>query len=308
MLVVVVSVKGSPGVTTFSVALAARWPAPARTVLVEADPSGGDVGVRFSLESTPGLVSLAAAARRNNDPALLWQHAQALPGGLPVVSAPADADRARTALSTLAEPTGGTGILRAAANTTESVVIVDCGRVDAGSPVMPIVRAADAMILLSGAHADDLAHLARPLVAMSRWTPRPAMLLVGDGYSEADVARELGVQPLGRLPHDPRGAAVLCGRPNGLRWGRHTPAHSALGQAAHKVAQVVVAQQAYPPGLPLQVPTYNRPMPTVRTMHGVPANPIAPGGLRLAPSPQQPYLQAHAGPDGAGNSRGGQAV
>src|ERR1700716_3587109 len=99
MLVAVVSVKGSPGVTTFSVALAARWPAPARTLLVEADPSGGDVGVRFSLASTPGLVSLAAAARRSDDPAVVWQHTQALPGGLPVAAAPPEAVRAGAPVS-----------------------------------------------------------------------------------------------------------------------------------------------------------------------------------------------------------------
>ena len=95
MLVAVLSVKGSPGVTTFAVALAARWPAPYRPVLVEADPSGGDLATRFSLNPTPGLLSLAAAARRSADPAMVWQHAQGLPGGLPLVAAPPDADRAR---------------------------------------------------------------------------------------------------------------------------------------------------------------------------------------------------------------------
>lgn len=301
MLIAVVSVKGSPGVTTFSVALAARWPAPARALLVEADPSGGDLGIRFSLESTPGLVSLAAAARRSDDPALLWQHAQALPGGLPAITAPPDADRARAALSALAEPTSGAGILRTAANTPDTVVIADCGRIDTGSAAMPIVRSADALILLSRAHADDLAHLARRLQSIGRWTPHPAMLLVGEGYSPAEVARELGVQPLGRVPHDPHGAAVLCGRPHSLRWGRSGPAHSALGQVAHKVAKVIIAQQAPPPAVPHQAPADSQPVPLLRAVPGVPASPIASGGLRLAPAPQQP------GPGGRGGSHGGQA-
>lgn len=306
MLVAVVSVKGSPGVTTFSLALAARWPAPAHTLLVEADPSGGDIGIRFSLKTTPGLVSLAAAARRNDDPALLAQHAQNLPGGLPVVTAPADADRARTALSALADPTGGVGILRTALNTPDLVVIVDCGRVDPGSPAMPIVRAADAMILLSRAHADELAHLACRLTIIGRWTSHPAMLLVGDGYSPAEVARELGVRPLGRVPHDPPGAAVLCGRPNTLRWGRNGPAHSALGQVAHKVAKVISAEHAPLPAMPRQAPPDHRPTALLRTLPSVPASPISPGGLGPAPSPQRPYPQANASLDGGGSS-GGQA-
>ncbi|MBV9845805.1 MAG: chromosome partitioning protein [Kutzneria sp.] len=299
MLVAVLSVKGSPGVTTFSVALAARWPSPARALLVEADPSGGDVGTRFSLESTPGLVSLAVAARRNDDPALLWQHTQTLPGGLPVVAAPPDADRARAVLSALADPTTGAGVVRAAANAPDTVVIMDCGRIDAGSPAMPIVRSADAMVLLTRAHADDLAHLARRLPAIGRWTAHPAMLLVGDGYAPAEVARELGVLPLGRVPDDPHGAAVLCGRPRSLRWGRSGPAHSALGQVAHKVAKVLHAEQEPPAALPRQGPVESQPVPVLRPVPGVPANPVSATGLRLAPAPPQPNQE--------NTSRGGHA-
>jgi MinD-like ATPase involved in chromosome partitioning or flagellar assembly len=284
MLVAVLSVKGSPGVTTFSVALAARWPAPARTLLVEADPSGGDIGMRFSLASSPGLVSLAAAARRSVDPALLWQHAQALPGGLPVVTAPPDADRARTALSALAsDASAGVSILRVTAGAPDTVVIVDCGRIDPGSPVIPFVRSADAMILLTRAHADDLAHLARRLPALGGWAPHPVMLLVGEGYSVAEVARELGVPPLGRVPDDPPGAAVLCGRPSALRWARSGPAHSALGQVAHKVANVLVAKQAAPTR-PRQGTAESAPV--LRSVPGLPPEPVSTGGLRPAPPPQ----------------------
>ncbi|KAA2253313.1 chromosome partitioning protein [Solihabitans fulvus] len=286
MLVAVVSVKGSPGVTTFATALAARWPAPGRPVLVEADTSGGDLAARFSLESTPGLLSLAAAARRSADPALVWQHAQALPGGLPVVTAPPDADRARGALSALTpDPAAGAGVLRTAGNVPDAVLIVDCGRIDTGSPALPIVRAADAMVLLTGAHADDLAHLPRRLPAIGRWSPHPVMLLVGDGYSLAEVARELGVPPLGRVPNDPRGAAVLCGRPHSLRRGRGGPAHSPLGQLAHKVATVLAAQQAPPRALPHQAPVPHRPVPVLRAVPGVPGGPVSVNGVRSAPLP-----------------------
>jgi hypothetical protein len=243
MLVAVGSVKGSPGVTTFSVALAARWPGPAHTLLIEADPSGGDIGTRFSLPSAPGLVSLAAASRRSADPALLGQHAQALPGGLPVVVAPAEADRARAALIALAESSAGTGIVRAAANMPDAVVIVDCGRIDAGSPALPILRSADAMVLLSRAQAEDLAHVARRLPTMGCWNAHPAMVILGQGYSPAEIARELGVQPLGWVPHDPRGAAALCGRPSRRRWRRGSPAHSPLGQAVYTIARTLSAQQ-----------------------------------------------------------------
>lgn len=241
MLVAVLSFKGSPGVTTFSVALAARWPAPARVVLVEADPSGGDVATRFSLPPSPGLLTLAADVRSGNpDPALLWRHAQALPGGLPVIAAPPDADQARAALLALA-PNSTFTVLRLAAHTSGNVVIVDCGRIDHGSPAMGIAREADVLMLLTHAHADHLAHLARKLPAVGRWAPRPVLLLVGDGYSTAEVARELGVPPLGRVPHDSLGAAVLCGRRPRSRWSRGGPSRSALGRFANKVTTLLAA-------------------------------------------------------------------
>jgi hypothetical protein len=295
MLVAVLSVKGSPGVTTFSVALAAQWPSPARTSLVEADPSGGDVGMRFSLEPAPGLVSLTAAARSSHDPTLLWQHAQALPGGLSVVAAPPDADRARAALFALSDGSTGVGVLRGAASAPDSVVIVDCGRIDAGSPAMPIVRSADAMILLTRAHADDLAHLACRLPAIGRWTPHPAMLLVGEGYSASEVARELGVLPLGRVPDDPRGAAVLCGRPNTLRWCRSGPAHSVLGQVAYKVANLLLANHTPPSGQPSHGPAENPPTAVLRAAPGVYADLVSAHGLGPAPAPRQNHENTSCG-------------
>lgn len=278
MLVSVLSLKGSPGVTTFAVALAARWPGPSRALVVEADPSGGDLALRFSLASTPGLVSLAAAARRGGDADLVWQHTQELRGGLRVITAPPDAEQTRAALAALAQhPASGLELLRQAANQPGVVVIVDCGRVDPGSPGVPIARSCDAMVLLSRAHADDLAHLPRRLPTVARWTPNPVFLLVGPGYSEAEVARELGVPPLGRVPHDVRGAAVLCGRPAARRWG---PARSALGQFAQKVAGELATRQSPTAPEPAQLHT---PIPALQVVPGVPPAAVSPNGVRPAP-------------------------
>ncbi|QFZ18484.1 hypothetical protein [Saccharothrix syringae] len=288
MLVSVLSLKGSPGVTTFAVALAARWPAPARALVVEADPSGGDLGLRFSLPSTPGLVSLAAAARRGGDADLVWRHAQQLPGGLPVIAAPPDAEQARAALSALVpNPTSGFGVVRAAADQPGTVVVVDCGRVDPGSPTLPIVRSSDVVVLLSRTHADDLAHLPRRLPTVGRWSPKPVLLLVGEGYSSAEVAWELGVLPLARVPHDPNGAAVLCGRPNKLRWGRSGSSCSALGRFAHKVATQLAARErpAPPSPQPAEPAVLRAPATALHAIPRVPTSPVSPGGVRPAPSP-----------------------
>src|ERR671918_2515995 len=73
------SAKASPGVTTTVAALAATWPAERDLVVAELDPSGGDLAVRFDLAAEPGLVSLAAAGRRELDRSTFVAHTQPLP-------------------------------------------------------------------------------------------------------------------------------------------------------------------------------------------------------------------------------------
>jgi hypothetical protein len=264
VLVAVASVKGSPGVTTLCLALAACWPDPAGVIVVEADPAGGDVAMRFGLAQSPGLLSVAAAARggtaafgeRPEEAQLLWRHAQMLPGDVPVVASPPDAGRARGALAVLAAPgpSGGlaVGPLLAAAEHPGAVLVADCGRVEPGSPVMAVLRSADVMILLTGAHADELAHIARRIPEIGSWSRHPVLVLASRdahrGHSIDAVARELGVTPLARVPFDPRGAAVLSGRRSVLRWHHSGPARSLLGQSARQIA-VLLAPQAPDPSV-----------------------------------------------------------
>ncbi len=133
MLLALGSVKGSPGVSTLALALAACWPPPMTRLLVECDPAGGDLAVRFQLPLSPGLISLAAQARGPANVKLLAEHAQRLPGGLRVLGAPPGTEQARAAVRTLANA-GGIDA------TDGAVVVVDCGRLDPDSPALPLVR------------------------------------------------------------------------------------------------------------------------------------------------------------------------
>jgi hypothetical protein len=229
VLVALCSFKGSPGVTTSALAMAACSPTHTQPIVVECDPAGGDIFARFRLEPVPGLVSLAAAARRGVEPGLLAQHTQRLPGGLPVVLSPAGAEQARTVLGEIIHHQGA--VLRAAADQDGMVVLADCGRVDPDSPVLPIVRAADALVLLVHARDDELAHVATRLDTAARWTPKPCLVLVGDGYPTSKVAQVLGIGIGGRIPHDPQGAAILAGTSHAGRGLERTP----LGRAAARI-------------------------------------------------------------------------
>ncbi|RSD13632.1 chromosome partitioning protein [Amycolatopsis eburnea] len=232
MLIAVCSLKGSPGATTLATALGACWPPQQSLIVVEADPAGGDLMARFRLPDTPGLVSWAAAARGRGgaDPSLLVQHAQSLLGGLRVVSGPVGAEQARAALAVLAS--GVSSPLRRAADQPDTVVIADCGRVDPGSPALPIVRGADAMLLLSRPRDDELAHVALKLQAAQQWSRRPCLVLVGDGYPTAEVSQTLQIPVMGRVPADTKGAAMFSGQGTGWRGADK----SALGRAAAAIA------------------------------------------------------------------------
>lgn len=237
MLIAIGSVKGSPGVTTLAVALAARWPVqgPGRPVVVECDPSGGSLAARFGLRTAPGLVSLTAAARQDTEPGLLWAHTQPLPGGLPAVVAPPGADYTRAALATLLDARRAVSVLRGAAR-PGAVVIADCGRLDPGSPAAAIAREADRLLLVARPRPDELSHLMAAMSMVDLWAMHPHLVLTGSGYPPAAVARELGVPVLAVIPHDEPGAAALTGLP-GRRRG---PDRSRLGRAAYALARAVL--------------------------------------------------------------------
>ncbi|WP_329555228.1 MinD/ParA family ATP-binding protein [Streptomyces sp. NBC_00696] len=228
--------------TTATVGLAAGWPSSEPRVVVECDPAGGDLLGRYRLETAPGLVSLAAAARHRGEPGLVWQHTQRLPGRLPVVVGPTGADQARAALAQLTQ--SGTKVLRRAANRAGTVVIADCGRIDPESPALSVVREADIMLLLARAHDDALAHVATQWHTVARWSRSPHFLLVGDGYPTDEVARALDINVMARIPEDPLGAAVLGGRPG----RRSAPARSPLGRSMVRIAELAASRALLPHG------------------------------------------------------------
>jgi hypothetical protein len=238
-------IKGRHGGTTTAAGLAFAAPSQARAVVVECDPAGGDLMRRHRLAAMPGLVGLATAARGDATTA------QALAGSvqplrigdrtIDVVVAPSGGAQTRVALSVLARPGQNT------LNPPDRLVIADCGRLDFTSPARPLLAMADAVLVLTRACADELAHVRERLadlvdVAAGRLT---IVLAPGGVYPPADVAevvrahliRELArngdeARVCGPLPDDRRAAAVLTGDlVAGRRW-RRLPLMTALQQLA----------------------------------------------------------------------------
>ena len=232
------SSKGSPGVTTLAVALASWWPRP--SIVIEADPAGGDLAARLALPEEPGLVSLAAAHRRrpiagSSETTVLEHFVQETAAGIRAVVAPASPRQAVAALGLLPEvapPLAPRG----------TDLLVDIGRMS--EPGVG-ARGATNRIALAGntelwvwvcrPQLADLAHLAAALQDPKATDRKQILVLVGAGpYPSDDVAETLGVTVLGRLPADPAGAAALWAGET-KRWRR-----SILGRASKDLAAALV--------------------------------------------------------------------
>jgi MinD-like ATPase involved in chromosome partitioning or flagellar assembly len=221
----------SSGVTTLSLALASTWPQRRRVLLAEFDPAGGTLAATAGWPPQPGLVSLAAAARRCSDPHIVWEHCQQLPGGAPVLAGPASADQAHTALAML---TGMTGHL----SELGADVLLDCGRVVGASPSEAMLQA-DRVILVARPRVSDLQAVATWLESHPLDGANVRLVLVGRGsYPDAEVAEAIGVEVLGRLPWDADAVENLVVVPASARELKTSP----LVRAARTMAEALCSQ------------------------------------------------------------------
>ncbi|PJJ53577.1 hypothetical protein CLV56_3067 [Mumia flava] len=219
-LIAFASAKGSPGVTQTVTALAASWPTD--PVVADLDPVGGDVALRSTapdgtpLETERGLLSYAVALRGGRD-AALDDHLQLLDDGTPVlagVRSPAQVQGLG-----MAWPSVARGL---AADPRD--VLADCGRIVPGTPVGPVIEAADALVLVARSEVESLAHLRErllglrePLRISSIGSVGVGVVLVGDPgdrRSREDLERLLAsagvpVPVFGTVAYDPKAVRAL---------------------------------------------------------------------------------------------------
>ena len=223
-LVVLASDKGSPGVTTTAITLAAVWPR--RVLLAELDPCGGDVALRLRgprgapLSPEVGLISLAVGVRRGARPEQVFEHVQRLDGGLEVVVGLSAGEQG----SGLAGLWGPVGELLDRAPGVD--VIADCGRLYPGSPAADVLASAAAVVLVTQPTIDAVAHLRaragavlRELERRSGRPPPVYVVVVTTARDDSSpkqidqVLRQAGLPApvLGRIALDPKGAGMLSG-------------------------------------------------------------------------------------------------
>ncbi|GGD24032.1 hypothetical protein [Nocardioides daphniae] len=241
------SAKGAPGATLTAQALASVWPRP--VALVDGDPAGGDLlwrcrGVNGEpLDPDRGLLSLAAAARRDAGETSLAEHLQETALGTPVLVGITSQDQLTGVGSVWSQlPT-----LMASHDTD---VLVDCGRVAAGSASLPVALKADALLFVVRPDIEGVAHLRSRLLQLRSALRRgegdgtPVLVAVATSYRDRDSAPHLqqlldseGIvaEVVGVVARDEKAAQVF----SSTRVGN--PARSLLARSAKVLAQRVAS-------------------------------------------------------------------
>lgn len=232
-MIVVGSVRSS-GATTLALSLAA-WIENA--LLVEADPDGGVIALRYGLAGEPGLLSLSAASAV--DAKGVFSFAQRLPGGLPVVVGPATASRAAHVLRTAGDQTA-----RALAALTDVSVVVDVGRLSVFSPAQCFAAHAAAVLVVTRPRVDELVAATDRLSSLQAAGAPARLVVVGAGpYGDRDIEAQLGCRVFARVEDDPRSARLLAEGGSGKVLARSELARSArsLAIALQRTSRTVEA-------------------------------------------------------------------
>jgi hypothetical protein len=217
MMIALLSAKGSPGVTTTALGLAAHWPGP--VMLVEADTAGSTIipgyfGGQFAQDGGIGPLAIAEA---NGDLASAFMGqtmtlfaADTTKRLLPGVASPAFAPAARDLWGPLASHltaiTGGD-------------ILVDLGRLGANHDDRdPLITLADQVVVVTSSRTPDVA-VTRGLVAQrtaatddaarefSAWST--ACIGTGRPIRSAKVAQILNLDLAGEVAWDPETARVF---------------------------------------------------------------------------------------------------
>ncbi|MDH3681574.1 MAG: hypothetical protein OEV40_16680 [Acidimicrobiia bacterium] len=196
MLLTISSVRGSPGVTSWALLLAAAWPpgAPDERVVLEADCAGGVLGARYQLGVEPGAVSLVSACRRADDTLTLDHHGRLVADGLWVVPGPEVAERAVPVWTSGA--TDVAGVLRK----DDRLWLADVGRAGPESPVQDLIRSSVANVVVSGPSIEDVVQVPARVAALSASAPTGVVVVGRCDFAEDELHRFFGGRALWAVP------------------------------------------------------------------------------------------------------------
>lgn len=240
----IVGVTGDAATTT-AVALAAAWPASDDVLVVEADPTGGDLAAWFDLPVSPSLSTVVTRVLDGAWPEI-ERHTRLADNGIRLLPAPSGAGEAAQVLGEAAR-----AVVPTLAGLRSPVTIADVGRMPAVPSAHPFLAAAAVTVIVhrqatqsARAAAVRLQRLVDQVDVVSTAATAPVIAIVGAApYSVDDVESfvrdAVGAVPVVGLPVDELAAAVFGGR-TGVSTRRQ--ARLPLSRAARDLA--IVAERS----------------------------------------------------------------
>ncbi len=206
-IVALTSASGSPGVTStaygLAVALGRRSGRP--PLLIEADPSGGSMALRFNLKGERSLATFAGTASRGIESGMLNDHTQDV-SGVACLTIPSDPLLARWALSR------SSAMLAEAMIADQQLTVVDLGRFAADSPSLPFAQAADRVLVIAQPTAEDIQSMLFAVRSLRQSGCTVGLVCLGQRpFSPVEVADLAGIPLVAVLPDDRTVAAALRG-------------------------------------------------------------------------------------------------
>lgn len=280
-VVAVTSSRTSPGATTVAAGLAIAWSHVAeRSLLIEADPAGGVLGLRFDLEPSRSLASLGTDIQHRFHSDHLWASSQDLRGARCIL-APVDPLLARAWIQrlspTLIEQLPQLGV----------PTVVDLGWVDHDGASASLANAADKTLIVTRPDVAEIQALLFQVRRLQAMDTEVAIVTIGDSPNDPREVADLAGVPLAAvLPEDRRFAAALAGgdfKPERFR-------RSSLWRTINGLASTLLDEEllnsrsAARTEAPLRV----TPQPDFEDLRG-PLDELSPAALQLmAPLPQAP--------------------
>jgi hypothetical protein len=228
--------------TTTTVALASAWPASHEAMIVEADPSGGDLAAWFDLPIVPSLSTVVTSTFDTSWPDI-DRHTRVAESGLRLISAPASAAEAHHAVALSAA-----FLAPALAAVRAPTALVDAGDASQWPTAHPLVASAAVTVVVhrqwshsARAAGVRLQRLAEQVDAAATTSSGLVVAVVGaDPFHfdqiESFLAESVGTTAIVGLPVDGLTAAVYAGR-TGVSAKRL--ARLPLARAARHLAHVV---------------------------------------------------------------------
>jgi MinD-like ATPase involved in chromosome partitioning or flagellar assembly len=213
----IVSIAGDVTTTT-AVALAAAWPVSDDTVLLEADPTGGDLAAWFDMPVTPSLSTVVTRVLDGSWPDI-ERHTRLADNGLRLIPAPPSAAEAAQAVAESSR-----SLVATLAALRSPIVIADTGRLALSPANHPFIGSAAVTVVVhrqaaqsARAAAVRLQRLADAVESFATLPTSVIVAVVGTapfdlGEIETFLAEAAGAPPIVPLPSDELAAAVFGGR------------------------------------------------------------------------------------------------